>query len=98
MKRPEKFTTGDHRPHHIQPCLLARDMWRYHLSVLGMKPAEGEQVVMWTDGAVHFDGYEAGTHDGLRDGSLSARTDMRMNFVRYALLSDWIAAGNAVPA
>lgn len=97
MKQPQKFVTGDHKPHHIAPRLLARDMWRYHMPVLGMKPAEGEQVVMWTDGAVRFDGYEAGTHDGLRDGALSARTDMRFNFARYALLSDWLEAGNEAP-
>jgi len=92
--RPSQFVTGDHKPHYIHPKILSRDMWRYHLPVLGMKPSSEDQVVMWTDGAVQYAGYEAGTHDGLRDGALSGRTDMKTNFIRYAKLSDWLAAGN----
>ena len=98
LNRPEKTVTGNHKPHKITPKILPRDMWRYHLPVLGMKPAQDEQVVMWTDGAVHYSGYDADTNDGLRSGSLSGRVDMRSNFCRYALLSDWLAAGNEMPA
>lgn len=96
--KPQNTVTGDHKAHHIAPKILPRDMWRYHLPVLGMKPAQDEQVIMWTDGAVYWEGYEAGINDGLRDGALSGRVGMKSNFCRYALLSDWLASGNEIPA
>ena len=96
MNRPEKFVTGNHKPHIIKPHILAKDMYRYHLPVLGMKPQATDEVVMWTDGAIQTSGYEAGTNDGIRSGALSGRTDTSMNFARYCLLSDWLEAGNSI--
>ena len=96
MTRPEKFVTGDHKPHIIKPFLLKKDMYRYHLPVYSLKPQPADEVVMWTDGAIQSAGYEAGTNDGIRSSAFSGRTDTSMNFARYCLLSDWLAAGNQI--
>lgn len=94
MIRPERTANGDYKPHHILPLVLERADFRYHPNISGLKPSADDKVVMWTEGAVHWDGYQAGTHDGMRDGEHGGRTDMRQNHVVYCLLSDWIAAGN----
>jgi hypothetical protein len=97
MNRPNNFVTGSHKPHHIAPRILPRGSWKAHLAVFGLRPSPNDEVVMWTDGAVHFAGHEAGVHDGIRDGESHGSTDMRGNFCRYCLLSDWLAAGNPQP-
>lgn len=96
MNRPANIATGNHKPHVIAPCLLKPENFRYHPAACGL-PHGGKPVVMWTDGAVHFEGYEAGTHDGMRDGAHSGKTDMRQNFCRYATQEDWVASGNELP-
>jgi hypothetical protein len=40
--------------------------------------------------------YQAGTHDGLRDGASSGRVTGRMR--SYYKASDWLAAGRPLPA
>jgi hypothetical protein len=87
---------GNQKPHFIAPVILSKDSYRYHLPIYSLKPSSDDEVVMWTEGAVQSDGYEAGTHDGLRDGALSAKTDMSKNYVYYCLLSDWIADGRSL--
>ncbi len=87
---------GNHKPHHITPVILSKDNWSYHLPVFSLKPTSDDEVVMWTEGAVQSEGYEAGTHDGLRDGAFSAKTDMSKNYVFYCLKSDWIADGRSL--
>lgn len=96
MNRPGKFATGSQRAHEIKSCLLAVENFRYHLEVYSL-PHGGKPVVMWTDGAVQFEGHQAGDHDGLRDGAHSGRTDFSANYCRYATQEEWIAAGNELP-
>lgn len=96
MKRPERFATGRHVDTHVAPSLLKPENFRYHPEVYSLNH-KNKPVVMWSDGAVHYDGYQAGVNDGLRSSSLSARTDMKANYRRYATQEDWVAAGNEIP-
>ena len=90
-------TTGVHRPYHIAPFILGKESHKHHLPIYGLKPSSSDDVVMWTEGSTYLDGHDAGTHDGMRSGRSTGRVDMRFNHVCYALLSDWLEAGNAQP-
>lgn len=76
-----------------RPTVLADQYVRYHPAAYGLdKP-----IVYWSDGLNGSAGYDAGTHDGMRDGAFSGRP--ATVFRRYyASLADYLAAGNPCPS
>lgn len=76
---------GQHRPDRINPSILNREFWKYH--PYSLKADENDAIVMWTEGTIHAS-YDAGTHDGIRDGNF-ASVNTSKNMVIYTRLSDW---------
>ena len=96
IKRPENTVTGKKMDRQISPFILKPELYRYHS--IGTMAYQKKPVVAWADGAVISDGYASGTHDGIRDGSHSGKTDFSGVYMRYALLEDFLIAGNEEPS
>lgn len=76
-----------------RPTVLADEYVRYHLGAYGLT----RPIVYWSIGLNGTECYDAGTHDGMRDGAFSGRP--ATVFRRYyASLADYLAAGNPCPS
>jgi len=72
------------------PSVLSSENVRYHPAAYGLQ----QPIVYWSE-SYGTQGYEAGDHDGIRDGSSSG---VVLGFTRYyQSLADYLASGKRDP-
>ena len=92
MNKPENYRTKETSSLEAPRVLKAAD-YRYHyMDAAGL----AQPLVFWSEPYGGLSGYEAGTHDGMRDGSFGGAKPRGWTRF-YANLQDYLDAGNPDP-